>query len=150
MSNAIDPGKDEARQRRLEQLLAMSTRIGDAIAVDIAALEKGQFADLRTADPDIEKLLAIYGREVKSLKADGGIGNASPDIVALLRESGARLNGLLARHERLVTCMRQASEGLVKAVAEEVQKTRERGAPYAPARKPQHKPGEAIVYNRVV
>ena len=149
MSNAIDPGKDEARQRRLEQLLAMSTRIGDAIAVDIAALEKGQFADLRTADPDIEKLLAIYGREVKSLKADGGIGNASPDIVALQPLQPDQL-GVAARHERLVTCMRQASEGLVKAVAEEVQKTRERGAPYAPARKPQHKPGEAIVYNRVV
>jgi len=143
----IDPN---VRQRRLEQLLLMSTRLCDAIALDIEALERGQFADLRTADADIEQLCAIYGREVKALKADGGVKDAPPQIIAQLKESGTRLNGLLARHERLVSAMRNASEGLVQAVAQEVQKTRERIAPYAPACKGKRGSGDAIVYNKVV
>ena len=150
MSNATKPLREDTRQRRLEQLLAMSTRIGDAIALDIAALEKGEFGDLKTADEDIEKLCAIYGREVKALKADGGVKDAPPQIVAQLKESGARLNGLLARHERLVSSMRNVAEGLVQAVAQEVQKTRERMAPYAPASKAKRGSGDAIVYNKIV
>jgi len=71
-------------------------------------------------------------------------------MVELGVEERARLNGLLARHQRLVSCMRHASEGLVQAVAEEVQKTRERVAPYSPAQKPKRGPGDAIVYNNVV
>jgi hypothetical protein len=140
----------DARKLRLEQLLAMSLRIGDAIALDIDALEKGRFDELKTTDPEIERLCTIYGQEVKALKADGGAKDAPPELAAKLRESGARLNGLLARHRRLVSCMRHASEGLVQAVAEEVQKTRERAAPYSASPQAKRGPGDAIVYNNVV
>jgi hypothetical protein len=147
MSNTVSPGP---KLQRLEDLLTMSTRLGDAIALDIAALEKGEFADLKTTDPEIERLCAIYGHEVKALKADGGIKGAPPELTAKLRESGARLNGLLARHERLVLAMRQASEGLVHAVAQEVKKSRESTAPYQPASKVKRSSGDAIVYNKIV
>jgi hypothetical protein len=150
MSNPGKPVPSDAKRRRLEQLLAMSTRLGDAIALDIAALEKGQFGDLQTADANIEQLCAIYGREVKALKADGGVKDAPAPLIAQLKESGARLNGLLARHERLVSAMRNAAEGLVQTVAQEVQKTRERAAPYAATPKPKRSSGDAIVYNKVV
>jgi hypothetical protein len=140
----------DPKLQRLEHLLTTSTRLGDAIALDIAALEKGEFADLKTTDPEIDRLCAVYGREVKALKADGGIKGAPPHLVAKLKESGARLNGLLARHERLVWAMRQASEGLVHAVAQEVKKTRESTAPYQPASKAKRSSGEAIVYNKIV
>ena len=146
-SRFLDP---HANQRRLEQLLIMSTRLCDAIALDIAALEQGKFGDLRTADAEIEQLCAIYGREVKALKADGGVKGAPAQIIAQLKESGAKLNGLLARHERLVSAMRNAAEGLVQAVAQEVQKTRERVKPYVPPTKGKHGTGDAIVYNKVV
>jgi hypothetical protein len=150
MTNAAKPVPVDSKTFRVERLLAMSTRIGDVIAADIGALEQGKFADLKTTDPEIDRLCAIYGREVKALKADGGIRGAPAEILAKLKESGTRLNGLLARHQRLVSCMRNASEGLVQAVAEEVQKTRERAAPYAPAAKSKRAPGDAIVYNNVV
>jgi len=58
---------------RLEQLLTVSKRLADAIATDIAALEKGEFGELMTTDPEIERLCAFYGREVKALKAEGGV-----------------------------------------------------------------------------
>ena len=150
MTMLAKPATTDPKLQRMEQLLIMSRRIGDAIAQDIAALEEGRFDALRTTDPEVERLCAIYGREVKALKADGGVKGAPAQLISQLKESGARLNGLLARHQRLVTCMRNASEGLVQAVATEVQKTRESVAPYAPATQAKRASGGAIVYNRVV
>jgi hypothetical protein len=47
--------------------------------------------------------------------------------------------------------MRQASEGLILAVAEEVEKSRQRGAPYNATPKPKRQSSTgAIVYNKVV
>jgi len=136
--------------RRLEQLLAISTRLADAIAADIAALEAGDFGDLKTTDPEVGRLCALYGREVMALKASGGIKDMPGQLIATLKDTGGRLNKLLSRHESLVTCMRQASEGLVQAVAEEVEKSRRRGAPYSNKPSAKRVSSGAIVYNKVV
>jgi len=141
---------DKIKQLKLEQLLAMSNRIGNAVAADIAALESGKFSELATADPEIEKLCALYGREVMALKASGGIKGAPGALLAALKESGARLTSLLKRHGLLVGAMRSASEGIIHAVAEEVEKTRASKAPYGAKPKAPRGTPAAIVYNRVV
>ena len=138
-------------QRRMENLLAMSNRLCDAIAADIEALEQGDFGKLTSTDPEIGRLCALYGREVMALKNSGGVKNAPAELVAALKDSGGRLNKLLGQHESLVACMRQASEGLIKVVAEEVEKTRTRGAPYSALPKPKRQSSAgAMVYNKVV
>jgi hypothetical protein len=148
------PKVDEAPgtiQRRLEQLLTMSNRLCEAVAADIAALEKGDLGRLASTDPEIGRLCAFYGREVTALKASGSIKNVPAELVAALKESGGRLNNLLGRHESLVACMRQASEGLIQTIAEEVEKTRKRGTPYTGHPKPKRETSAgAIVYNKVV
>jgi hypothetical protein len=141
----------ERRRMRLEQLLTVSRRLTEAIAEDIAALEAGAFGDLKTTDPEIERLCAFYGREVRALKAEGGVKHAPAALLAELKESGARLDRLLKRHAGLVAAMRQASEGLVQAVAEGVEKIRTGAKPYAANPKPKRaSPAGAIVYNKVV
>jgi hypothetical protein len=146
------PTKNDGQsQRRLEQLLALSNRLCDAIATDIAALEKGDFANLATTDPEIGRLCALYGREVMALKGAAGIKDAPPSLIVALKTSGQKLNHLLGEHEALVACLRQASEGLIQTVAEEVDKTRKRGAPYSPVPKTKRESSAgAIVYNKVV
>ena len=146
----VDPAP-EANLRRLEHLLAMSNRLSGVIEADIAALEQGAFNNLSTTDPEVGRLCALYGREVMALKAAGGIKDVPAELLAALKESGGRLTTLLLRHGSLVACMRQASEGLVQAVAEEVEKSRKRGAPYSSPSKPKRESsGGAIVYNKVV
>ena len=141
----------ERQRMRLEQLLTVSGRLIEAVAGDIAALEKGEFGDLRTTDPEIERLCAFYGREVRALKAEGGVKRAPARLLAAMRESGAQLDRLLKHHERLVGAMREASEGLMKAVAEGVDKIRTGDAPYTPVPKAkQASSGGAIIYNKVV
>src|SRR5260221_11963038 len=114
----------ERQKLRLEQLLTVSRRLSAAIAADIEALERGAFGELKTTDPEIERLCAFYGREVKALKADGGIKHAPAQLVAALKESGAKLNGLLKIHEGLVAAMRHAAEGLAQGGGEGVAKNR--------------------------
>ena len=148
---APDSVAADRRRMRLEQLLAVSRRLGDAIEADIAALEKGEFGDLKTTDPEIERLCAFYAREVKALKTEGGIKQAPAPLLAAMREAGTRLDSLLRKHERLVSTMRQAAEGLVQAVAEDVEKSRRGAAPYRPTpQQGKRSSAGAIVYNKVV
>jgi hypothetical protein len=152
----VDPADPEIvaaeRQRmRLEQLLTISGRLIEAVGADITALEKGEFGELRTTDPEIERLCAFYGREVRALKAEGGIKRAPASLLAQMRESGAQLDRLLKHHERLVGAMREASEGLMKAVADGVDKIRTGDAPYTPVPKAKQVAASgAIIYNKVV
>ena len=142
---------EHATQRRVENLLAMSKRLCEAIAADIAALEQGEFGKLASTDPEVGRLCALYGGEVTALKTSCGIKNVPAELVAALKVSGGRLNRLVGQHESLVSCMRQASEGLVQAVAEEVEKARKRGAPYHATPKPKRETSSgAIVYNKVI
>jgi hypothetical protein len=149
----VDPGivAAERQRMRLEQLLTVSGRLIEAVAADIAALEKGEFGELKTTDPEIERLCAFYGREVRALKAEGGVKRAPARLLAAMRESGAQLDRLLKHHERLVGAMREASEGLMKAVADGVDKIRTGDAPYTPVSKAkQAASAGAIIYNKVV
>ena len=139
----------QADSRRIDQLLAMTGRIADALDQDISALQRGQFDQLRSTDPEIAQLCAIYGREVAALKASG-MKLVRSERTYALTAAAARLNKLLARHQTLVTAMRKASEGLVQAVAEEVQKSRDNVAPYRATPKAKRSETPAIVYNKVV
>jgi len=152
MSNAAIKQMDvnETKRLKLEQLLAMSNRLCKAIAADIAALESGKLTELATADPEIERLCALYGREVMTLKASGGIKDAPAALLGALKESGAQLNGLLKKHGLLVGAMRSAAEGIVHAVAEEVEKTRASVTPYGIMPKAKRGTPGAIIYNRVI
>ena len=141
----------ERHRMRLEQLLTVTGRLIEAIAADIAALEAGAFGELKTTDPEIERLCAFYGREVRALRSEGGIKSAPGPLLAALKESGARLDRLLKRHESLVAAMRQASEGLVQAIAEGVEQIRRGAEPYTQVPQAKHASSlGAIVYNKVV
>jgi hypothetical protein len=140
----------EDQTARLENLLTMGRRLADAIAADIGAIERGALAELATTDPEISRLAALYARDVAALKAAGGIGRAPRALTAALRDVGIRLKSLLLRHERLVAVMREASEGLIQTIAEEVDKTRKRTAPYSAKPKTKRGSGNPIVYNKVV
>ncbi len=145
-----DP-QTERQRLRLEQLLTVSRRLIEAISGDISALERGAVHELKTTDPEIEKLCAFYGREVKSLKAEGGIKGVPKPLIAALKETGGKLDKLLVRHEKLVSAMREASEGLVQAVAEGVEQARHGSRPYSPQPIPKRAVSSgAIVYNKVV
>ena len=57
----------DADQMRIERLITMAERLVEALESDIAALKAGNARNLRTIDPEIQKLSALYSREAASL-----------------------------------------------------------------------------------
>lgn len=131
----------------IERVIAMSERLTAALEADIAALERGQTRDMRTLMPDVQLLSATFIREAQTISA-AIAKNAPPDIRARLATVTTRFRETLALHARVLTRMRNATEGMIRAVSEEVERQMAPGRTYAPATiaaKP-----AAMLYNSVI
>lgn len=115
-----------------ERLITMAQRLMEAIEADIEALRTGNPQAMRSLDPEVQKLLLLYSREVQALDP-----NRSKSLPAELKKRLSGITGkfrdVLGLQQRLLTRMRNASEGIVKSVAEEVQRQRAPTVTYAPA-----------------
>jgi hypothetical protein len=138
-----------AEQKKIELLIAMAERLICAIEGDIVALKAGCPQQMRTIDPEIQRLSAMYGREAAGL--DPAQAKAAPkELRQKFFATTAKFRDVLSLHARLVTCVRNASEGIVKAVAEEVERRRAPLCTYAPATPRSRPHSGAMVYNNLV
>ncbi len=134
---------------RAENLLSLTERLVAAVEADISSLQRGKYPPLALTDPVIEQMSAIYGREVGAMKKTG-LKDAPAALLSSLRLAAAKLKDLLQRHGKIVSAMRFASEGMVRAVAEEVERRRAATRPYTPASTAAAQGAGAILYNRIV
>jgi hypothetical protein len=134
---------------RIERLISMAERLIVALESDIAALKDGRPESLVTADPEIQKLTALYGREAQGF--DPRIAQAAPPslrqrFVAIT----ARFREVLQLHARMLTRVKNASEGMVRAIAAEVERANAPTRTYGP--RPGYAPQSsgAMIFNRVI
>ena len=134
---------------RIERLISLAERIIAALESDIAALKEGRAGALQTNDPEIQKLTAIYGREAKGF--DPRLAeNAAPTLRQRFFAITAKFREVLQLHGRMLVRVKNASEGIVRAIAAEVERAN------APMRtssaRPGYKPPSAgpMVFNKVV
>ena len=136
-------------RQKIELLITMAERLIGALEADIKALKAGRPQEMRMIDPEIQRLSAIYGREAAGL--DPARAKAAPaDVRRRFFDTTARFREVLALHTRLITCVRNASEGIVKAVAEEVERRRSSVRTYAPAAANYRPQAGAIVYDNLI
>jgi hypothetical protein len=134
---------------RIERLIHMAERLITALEGDIAALKEGRAEALSTSDPEIQKLTAIYGREARGF--DPKLAQNAP---ATLRQRfftiTARFREVLQLHARMVTRVKNASEGIIRAIAQEVERANAPMRTYGP--RPGYKPPSAgpMIFNKVV
>lgn len=137
---------------RLERLIIMAQRLTDAMQADIDAIKAGRPQEMRSLDPEIQRLLLLYGREVKEF--DPGRTKAAPaEMKKRLSAVTGKFRDMVTAHQRLLTRVRNASEGIVKAVAEEVQRKCAPSLTYAPAQQAQsayRKSTIPMLYNSTV
>src|SRR4051812_2525242 len=133
---------------RIERLIAMAERLITALEYDIAALKEGRTI-LATADPEIQKLTAIYGREAQGF--DPRIAQSAP---APLRQRfvaiTAKFREVLQLHARMITRVKNASEGIIRAIADEVERSNAPMRTYGPRPGAAPKSSGAMLFNRVV
>ena len=134
---------------RIERLILMAERIIVALESDIAVLKNGRTADLATNDPEIQKLTAIYGREAQGF--DPRIAESAPPtlrqrFVAIT----AKFREVLQLHARMIARVKNASEGMIRAIAAEVERANAPTRTYGP--RPGYAPQSsgAMVFNKVV
>jgi hypothetical protein len=137
-----------AEAERIERLVTMAERLIDALSGDIKALESGKVREMKSTDPEIQRLAALYGREAKGFQIDAAK-TAPESLRKRFVEATRRFREVLEQHGRILERVRNVSEGMIRAVADDVEK---RNAPMRtygrnPAPPP---PRQAMLFNNVV
>ncbi len=134
---------------RIERLIMLAERLITALEGDIAVLKEGRTAELSTNDPEIQKLTAVYGREAQGF--DPRIAQSAPGplrqrFIAIT----AKFREVLQMHARMIARVKNASEGMVRAIAAEVERVNAPSRTYGP--RPGYAPQSsgAMVFNKVV
>ncbi len=134
---------------RLERLISMAERLIAALESDIAALKAGTPAKMVSLDPEIQKLSAVYGREAQNF--DIRIAKAAP--VALRTRFltiTAKFREVLQLHARMLARVKNASEGMIQAIAREVERMNAPTRTYGPRPMTAPRSSGAMVFNKVV
>lgn len=132
----------------LERLIAMSERLAAALEADIAVLERGKPAEMRAIGPEIQQLSANFLREAQALSP--AIAKAAPAAQrARFTQSTKRFREALKLHARILTRVKNASEGMIRAVAAEIERQTVPARTYAPA-VARKTATNALLYNNVI
>ena len=134
---------------KIERLIAMAERLIVALESDIVALKAGTPSRMVSMDPEVQKLSIIYGREAQNF--DIRIAKAAP--VALRTRFltiTAKFRDVLQLHARMLTRVKNASEGMIQAIAREVERMNAPSRTYGPRPGAAPKSAGAMVFNRVV
>ena len=138
--------KDDSR---IERLISLAERLIEALESDIAALKAGRVQALRTADPEIQKLSVLYGREAQNFDIRLAK-SARSELCMRFLAITAKFREVLQLHGRMLTRVKNASEGMIQAIAREVERANAPTRTYGP--RPGYKPQSsgAMVFNKVV
>jgi len=134
---------------RIQRLISLAERLIAALESDIAELKDGRTATLKTNDPEIQKLTALYGREAQGF--DPRIAESAPPT---LRQQfvavTAKFREVLMLHARMVARVKNASEGIIRAIANEVERVNAPMRTYGPRPAKAPQPSGAMIFNKVV
>ena len=134
---------------RIERMIALAERLVVVLESDIAALKSGNPGALKSADPEVQKLTAQYGMEAQNF--DIRIARAAPaNLRTRFMAITAKFREVLQLHARLLTRVKNASEGMVKAIADEVNRMNAPTRTYGPRSGYGAQSSGAMVFNRVV
>jgi hypothetical protein len=126
-ASATDPQAIE----RADQLLVIARRLVALVRAEVEAL-KARRLDGGSADfAEKERLAHAWRLEVNQIRANPSVlAGATTAQKAALREVSHELESVLEGHTQALEAMKTVTEGLVKAIADEVAATRRAPAAY--------------------
>jgi hypothetical protein len=134
---------------RIERLISMAERLVAALETDIAALKAGKPGEMVSMTADIQRLSALYGREAQNF--DIRIAkSAPPSLRDKFLAVTTKFREVLMLHARMLTRVKNASEGMIQAVAREVERMNQTTRTYGPRPGYAPKSSGAMVYNKVI
>ena len=134
---------------RIERMIALAERLVAVLESDIVVLKSGNPGALASNDPEVQKLTALYGREAQNF--DIRIAQAAPvPLRTRFMAITVKFREVLQLHTRLLARVKNASEGMIKAIAEEVNRMNAPTRTYGPRPTYGAQSAGAMVFNRVV
>ncbi|WP_158912866.1 flagellar basal body protein [Caulobacter sp. S45] len=134
---------------RVEQLIALTERLTARLEAETRLFEARRPQDVARNSGDTLELANLYRREAAQLRANpsliaGGPLNRRQKLIA----ATTAFEAVLARHGRSVKAAKIVTEGVVRAIAEEVASQRMPAAGYGPRAKARPNDASAITLNR--
>ena len=141
--------EESAATARVEQLAALTERLTGLIAAQAKAFEAHRPQDAAPRIEEVSRLANAYRRECAEIRQDPALISAAP---AALRQRLIRMteafDAVMARQERALGAAKIVTEGIVRAVAEEVAAQRNAGAGYGPGARAKAASATAITLNQ--
>jgi len=134
---------------RIERLISMAERLVVALEADIAALKAGKPTEMISMSPEIQRLSMLYGREAQNF--DIRIAkSAPPSLRQKFVAITAKFRDVLMLHGRMIARVKNASEGMIQAIAREVERMNQAKTTYGPRPGYAPKSSGAMIYNKVI
>ena len=120
-------------ERNVAQLILLTERLTAQMAADATDFEARRPLKAAERVAATAELANLYRHESARVKAEPAlIAGASPAARLKLRQASEAFEAVLARHARAIEAAKTVTEGVVRAIAEEVARTRSSGSGYGP------------------
>ena len=116
---------------RIADLLQITKRLTAVLEREVEILRAMKPAEARALQEEKYALTAAYETQIKAIDGDdGALDGVSSDLRAELAEATAEFRDALIRNERSLRAARYTSERVLRAIADEVERTRGETAAY--------------------
>lgn len=134
---------------RVEQLIALTERLTELVAKSALAFEDHRPQDAAAQVEETSRLANLYRHESARVRANPQmVAEASLLLRTKLIRATEAFDSVLARQGRAIGAAKTVTEGLVRAIAEEVASQRDRSAGYGPSADPHKASATAITLNK--
>jgi hypothetical protein len=140
---------DNAAADRVEQLITLTERLTALISEECRAFEARRPHEAARNIEETSRLANLYRHESTKVRANRGLIEGAPLArrMALMRATEA-FDAVLARHGRALEAAKTVTEGIVRAVADEIVSRRATGAGYGPGAAAVSGSATAVTLNR--
>jgi len=122
---------------RVDQLIILTERLTDVIARQCQCFEQHRPIDAGQLMEEAGRLANLYRHESMRVRADPGLVISAPtELRQRLMRATEAFDAVLHRYGRAVDAARTVTEGLVRAIANEVANQREQLSGYGPTARP--------------
>lgn len=144
----MSPNLEDASVR-VDQLILLTERLTELIALEAQAFEQRRPQDAAKHLDETSRLANLYRHESSRVRADPDLVAAAPleKRMKLIRATEA-FDAVLARQGRALDAAKTVTEGLVRAIAEEVATQRSEANGYGPGATTRTADARAITLNK--
>lgn len=116
---------------RVKQLIVLTDRLSSLVEKETELLRERRPCDIKPFQDERSKLSNIYVQEMQMISQNKSlIAGVQEELTSLLKSKTGQFREKLDEHGKLLFRIRDVTEGIIKAIAEDVSKKSQAGAGY--------------------